>query len=102
MDIININTPNKYQLNAYKYPSCEFPKFTTDESYSNYSTLDVSKNKSDGYLQKHVEFSNDITVINIESYKKEMRKNFHGNKMNLYDEEININNCQKCANCNIF
>ena len=88
----------------YKYPSCELPKFVIEDTYSNYSTGFESKNNSDLNIKikKRVEFNKNVTVINIQSYKKEMKKNFYKNQPSIFDEEFSKENEMKCFNCNIF
>ena len=101
--IINRNTLNKIEEN-YKYPSSELPKFLIEETNSNYSTRFESKNKSDKKIKikKRVEFNKNVTVVNIKSYKKEMKKNFHMNQTSIFDDESHDDNKMKCVNCSIF
>ena len=102
------NTVNKYPSNTienfYKNSSGEFPKSTVEEMYSDYSTRFESKNKSNSNknVKKKVNFNKNVTVINIQSYKKEIRKNYFKNKTNVFDEELISDDRMKCVNCNIF
>ena len=106
MDIQNLS--NKYPSNnienLYKFSSNEFPKSTMDDMYSRYSTRFETKNKSDSntIIKKQVTFNKNVTVINIQSYKKEMKKNHYKNDSNIFDDEINSDDRMKCVNCNIF
>ena len=106
MDIQNI--VNKYPSNTienfYKFSSGEFPKSTVEEMYSDYSTRFESKNKSNSNknVKKKVNFNKNVTVINIQSYKKEIRKNYFKNKTDVFDEELISDDRMKCVNCNIF
>ena len=59
-----------------------------------------TKSKSDGKIKKKVEFNKNVTVVNIQSYKKEMKKNSHKNYPIFFDEDFNDE--MKCINCNIF
>ena len=101
--IINRNTLNKIEEN-YKYPSSDLPKFLIEETNSNYSTRFESKNKSDKKIKikKRVEFNKNVTVVNIKSYKKEMKKNFYMNQTSIFDDEFHDDNKMKCVNCSIF
>ncbi len=107
MDIQN-SISNRYPLNTiednYKYPSSEFPKFMIEETDSRFSTRFESKNKSDKKIKikKRVEFNKNVTVVNIKSYKKEMKKNFYMNQANIFDDEFHEDHKMKCVNCNIF
>ena len=52
---------------------------------------------------KKVEFNKNVTVINIQSYKKEMRKDYYQDINKDYlDEDISAHNRIKCFECNIF
>ena len=107
MDIQN-SISNRYPLNTiednYKYPSSEFPKFMIEETDSRFSTRFESKNKSDKKIKikKRVEFNKNVTVVNIKSYKKEMKKNFYMNQANIFDDEFHEDHKMKCVNCSIF
>ena len=107
MDIQN-SISNRYPLNTiednYKYPSSEFPKFMIEETDSRFSTRFESKNKSDKKIKikKRVEFNKNVTVVNIKSYKKEMKKNFYMNQTSIFGDEFNDDNKMKCVNCSIF
>ena len=107
MDIQN-SISNRYPLNTiednYKYPSSEFPKFMIEETDSRFSTRFESKNKSDKKIKikKRVEFNKNVTVVNIKSYKKEMKKKFYMNQANIFDDEFHEDHKMKCVNCNIF
>ena len=92
MDIQNLS--NKYPSNNienfYKFSSNGFPKSTMDDMYSRYSTRFETKNKSDSntIIKKQVTFNKNVTVINIQSYKKEMKKNFYRNQPGIFNEEF--------------
>ena len=107
MDIQN-SISNRYPLNTiednYKYPSSEFPRFMIEETDSRFSTRFESKNKSDKKIKikKRVEFNKNVTVVNIKSYKKEMKKNFYMNQTSIFDDEFHDDNKMKCVNCSIF
>ena len=85
----------------YKLSNYEFPKFMIENMDSRYSTRYETKNKSISNIKKRVEFNKNVTVINIQSYKKEMKNNFFQYN-NIFDDEFNEDNKMKCINCNIF
>ena len=90
----------KYASNSfeysYKYPTCEFPKSFIDDTNSRNSTRFETKNKSNKI--KKVQFNKNVTVINIKSYKKEIKKNNH----RTFEDDVNYENQMKCVNCNIY
>jgi len=59
-----------------------------------------TKQKSNNKIKKKVKFNQNVTVINIQSYKKEMRKNQYKNYPSIFDEDFNDE--MKCIECNIF
>ena len=91
------NSIEKYN----KLSNYEFPKLTIENMDSRYSTRYETKNKSISNIKKRVEFNKNVTVINIQSYKKEMKNNFFQYN-NIFDDEFNEDNKMKCINCNIF
>ena len=97
MDIKN----NINNIEEYKYPSNEFPKFVIDDSESRFSTRFESKNKSFSGVKKKVEFNKNVTVVNIQSYKKEMRKKLYRQNDGSFDEDFQDEH-MKCFNCSIF
>ena len=88
-------TPNSFEY-SYKYPTSEFPKSFIDDANSRNSTRFETKSKSNKI--KKVVFNKNVTVINIQSYKKELKKNIH----KTFDDDINDDNEMKCVNCKIF
>ena len=96
----------KYPSNSieyfYKYSNNSIPKSSIEqeEADSPNSTRYETKTKSNRKIKKTVEFNQNVTVINIQSYKKEMRKNYYKNYPNIFDEDFNDD--MKCINCNIF
>ena len=98
----NMRYPLSSIENFYKYSSTEYPKSSIEEIEldSPNSTRFETKSKSDGKIKKKVEFNKNVTVVNIQSYKKEMKKNSHKNYPSFFDEDFNDE--MKCINCNIF
>ena len=86
----------------YKYSNNNIPKSSIEqeETESPNSTRYETKPKSNRKIKKKVEFNQNVTVINIQSYKKEMRKNLYKNYQNFLDEDFNDE--MKCVECNIF
>ena len=97
----------KYRLNIiennYRYPSSDLPKFSIEDNYSNNSTrFETEKKIRSKKIKKKVEFNKNVTVINIQSYKKEMRKDYQDINKDYLDEDISAHNRIKCFECNIF
>ena len=96
---------NKYPSNNieeyYKYSNNEFPK-SIIETDSRYSTRYETKEKSNSNIKKKVEFNKNVTVINIQSYKKENKQNIYKKNKCVLDDEFNGDNKMKCVNCNII
>ena len=90
--------------NNYRYPSSDLPKCSIEDNYSNNSTrFETEKKNKSKKINKKVEFNKNVTVINIQSYKKEMRKDYYQDINKDYlDEDISAHNRIKCFECNIF
>ena len=89
--------------NNYRYPSSDLPKFSIEDNYSNNSTrFETEKKIGSKKIKKKVEFNKNVTVINIQSYKKEMRKDYQDINKDYLDEDISAHNRIKCFECNIF
>ena len=89
--------------NNYRYPSSDLPKFSIEDNYSNNSTrFETEKKIRAKKIKKKVEFNKNVTVINIQSYKKEMRKDYQDINKDYLDEDISAHNRIKCFECNIF
>ena len=97
---------NRYPSNSieyfFKYSNGDIPKSSIDgvEPDSPNSTRYETKTKSNRKNKKTVEFNKNVTVINIQSYKKEMKKNYNTNYPDIFDDDFNDE--MKCVNCNIF
>ena len=97
----------KYRSNIiyinYRYPSSVHPKCPIEENYSNNSTrFETEKKNKPKKINKKVEFNKNVTVINIQSYKKEMRKDYQDINKDYLEEDISAHNRIKCFECNIF
>ena len=89
--------------NNYRYPSSDLPKCSIEENYSNNSTrFETEKKIRSKKIKKKVEFNKNVTVINIQSYKKEMRKDYQDINKDYLDEDFSACNRIKCFECNIF
>ena len=89
--------------NNYRYPSSDLPKFSIEDNYSNNSTrFETEKKIGSKKIKKKVEFNKNVTVINIQSYKKEMRKDYQDINKDYLDEDTSVHNRIKCFECNIF
>ena len=92
----HINSPQNY---IYKCPSCELPKLIISNSESSNSTrFDTSSRK----IPKRVAFNNRVTVVNIQSHKKYLRKQNRHSSSSVFEEEFYNDNSQNCVNCIIF
>ena len=64
--------------------------------------LKQREKKNQKKLKKKVEFNKNVNVINIQSYKKEMRKDYQDINKDYLDEDFSACNRIKCFECNIF
>ena len=85
--------------NIYKYQSSDLPKLTISMSESSKSTRFDSYSRK---KNKRVTFNRNVTVVNIQSHKKDLRKQYKQNLHSVFDEDFNEDKNQKCANCEIF
>ena len=83
--------------NNYKFPSCDQPKLTISISESNYSTRFESLSSKQ---VKRVRFNPNVSVVNIKSHKRYLRKK--NNPKNYAEEEFNEDENKNCINCEIF
>lgn len=90
-----INSPNY----IYKYPSSELPKLIISNSESSNSTRFESSSRK---MPKRVVFNNRVSVVNIQSHKKYLRKQNHHSSSSGFEEDFYDDNNQNCVNCIIF
>ena len=85
--------------NNYKYPSSDLPKSVISMSESTDSTMfETYRRKS----AKRVTFNRNVTIINIQSHKKDTRKHNYQKYTSIFEEDFNEDKNQNCVNCNIF
>ena len=85
--------------NIYKYPSCETPKFLISISESSNSTrFDSFSSKK----KKRVKFNQNVTVVNIQSHKKDIRKQNYQKYTSVFEEDFNDEKNKNCLNCILF
>ena len=97
----NEEGPYSTMENTYKYPSCDTPKSSISISESPNSTryetfYHTQKRK------KRVQFNQNVTVVNIQSHKKTMRKQNYQKYTSVFEEDFKEDHNQKCVNCIIF
>ena len=80
-----------------KYSYNDLPKLTISES-SNSTRYDSYSRK----IHKKVSFNRNVTVVNIQSYKKYLRKQNHETFSSGFEEDFNDENNKNCVNCTIF
>ena len=93
--------PFSIMENTYRYPSCDTPKSSISISESPNST------RYDTFYQtqkrkKRVQFNQNVTVVNIQSHKKTMRKHNYQKYTSVFEKDFNEDHNQKCVNCAIF
>ena len=83
----------------YKFSnsSNDLPKLTISES-SNSTRYDSYRKK----IPKRVSFNKNVTVVNIQSHKKYLRKQNHQTFSSGFEEDFNDENNKNCVNCTIF
>ena len=91
--------PISIMENMYKFPSCDTPKLCISISESPYSTrFETNSSKK----TKRVQFNRNVTVINIQSHKKTIRKHNYQRYTPVFEEDFNEEKKKNCVNCNIF
>ena len=83
-----------------KSPSCDLPRLaiSISEPPNNLKMKSLSKKNV-----KRVTFSQNVTIVNIPSHKKNVRKKYFEKKKTIFDN-VNIEDSkeQRCVDCNIF
>ena len=85
---------------VYSYPSTDFPKLSISTSESSLSTRFSSNSKKK--TKKRVTFNRNVTVVNIQSYKKSLRKNNYQKPPSVFEDDFNEDRNEKCRDCEIF
>ena len=85
--------------NIYKYPSCEIPKSSISISESSNSTRFDSFSRK---KVKRVKFNQNVTVVNIQSHKKDIRKQNYQKYTSVFEEDFNDEKNKNCLNCILF
>ena len=93
--------PLSIMCNTYRYPSHDTPKSSISISESlnstRYETLSHTQRG-----KKRVQFNRNVTVVNIQSHKKAMRKHNYQKYTSVFEEDFNEEHKQNCVNCTIF
>ena len=84
----------------YKYPSCEYVRNTMDNSES----VDIERynSYSKKRIKKNVKFNNTVTINNIQSHKKRLKKLNSEDFNSIVEKDFNEEKDKKCVNCTIF
>ena len=93
--------PLSIMENTYRCPSCDTPKSSISISESPNSTRYETFYHSQKRI-KRVQFNQNVTVVNIQSHKKAMRKQNYQKYTSVFDEDFKEDHKQKCVNCAIF
>ena len=91
--------PRSIIENIYKCPNYETPKSSKYISESSNSTRFDSFSRK---KPKKVKFNQNITVINIQSYKKDIRKQNYQKYTSVFEEDFNDEKNKNCLNCILF
>ena len=87
----------------YKFPSCDFPRtmeFNSEEI--NVNKKPFFNTYSEKKIKK-VSFVEDVTIINIQSYKKKTVKKKKNKNNSINEEDFNEDtNNKNCVNCSIM
>ena len=93
--------PFSIMENIYRYPSCDTPKSSISISESSnsrrFETFYHTQKK-----KKRVQFNQNVTVVNIQSHKRTMRKQNYQKYTSAFEEDFNEDHNQNCVNCIIF
>jgi hypothetical protein len=97
-DLTPVSTVDNYD---YKYPSCDFPStlvFNSEESKKQALFNTFSKKR------KRVTFTDNVTIINIPSHKKKIRKQNNNNLKEKIEQDFKEEEDRKkaCVNCIVF
>ena len=82
----------------YKCPSFDLPKLTISIFESSNSTRFESYSRNS---PKKVSFNKNVTIVNIQSYKKCLKKQKIETFPSAFEDDYNDDN-KNCANCEIF
>ena len=84
----------------YKYPSTVLTKsiMTTKTESSDSTRFETYRKKS----AKRVTFNRYVTIVNIQSHKKDIRKHNYQKYTTVFEEDFDEDEKQNCFNCNIF
>ena len=101
---IQLKEPISNMDDKYKFPSCDLPRsyITFSDSSQNLVSLDEYKTSFSSKKVKKVKFNQNVTVINIQSYKNKKTQD-NEKKPTIFDEDFNKDKIQKqCSNCSVF
>ena len=102
---IQSKEPISNMNDIYRFPSCDLPRSYisfTDSSKNLVSLGEFNKTSFSSKKVKKVKFNQNVTVINIQSFKNKKNKDYQ-NKPSIFDEDYNKDKIKKeCTNCSIF
>ena len=93
--------PFSIMENTYGCPSCDTPKSSISISESPYSTRFETFHHTQK-KKKRVQFDKNVTVVNIQSHKRTMRKQNYQKYTSVFEEDFNEDHNPRCVNCTIF
>ena len=97
--VISEEEPISIMEDFYKYPSCDFPRTSKENS----EVIDIERyNSSFKKKKKNVHFNQTITIINIQSHKKRLKKDYEKYNPSIIEEDFNEEKNKKCTNCLVF
>ena len=83
----------------YKFPSCDYPRNTKENS----EVIDAERyNSSFKKRKKNVHFNKTITIINIQSHKKRLKEEYNKYNPSIIEEDFKEEKNKKCVNCIVF
>ncbi len=96
---INEEEPVSIMEDFYRYTSCEYHRNIDND---NSESIDYTRynNTFPKKINKKVKFNQNVTIINIPSHKKMVKKQSYQNFNPIIDEDEDKD--KKCVNCNIF
>ena len=96
---INEQEPISIMKDFYKYPSCDFPRISKENS----EVIDIERyNSTFKKRKKNVHFNPTITIINIQSHKKRLKQEYEKYNQSIIEEDFNEEKNKKCINCLVF
>ena len=97
--------------NTYRENNEDGPFSIMENTYTPKSSISISESPNSTRFEtfyhtqkrkKRVQFNQNVTVVNIQSHKKTMRKQNYQKYTSVFEEDFNEDHNKNCVNCTIF